>query len=66
MFHSYDYFSSGVTFIKIPEGLRGLAQRVRSVDDRCDLAGLNELIQNNQVRMVRNRNIRSSLLAYEQ
>ena len=41
--HSYDYFSPGVTFIQIPEGLTGLAQRVRSVDDRRDLAGLEEL-----------------------
>jgi len=65
MLHSYGYFSSGVTFIQIPEGFRGLAQRVRSVDARCDLAGLNELIQNNQVLIVRNRNIRASLLAHD-
>ncbi len=28
MFHSYDYFSSGVSFSKITDSLRGLAQRV--------------------------------------
>ena len=65
MFHSYDYFSPGVTCIQIPEGLRSLAQRVRSVDDRCDLSRFNELPQNNQVLMVRYRNKRASLLAHE-
>ena len=63
MLDSYDYFSSGVIFFQIPEGLRGLAQRVRSVDDRCDLVGFNELFQNNQVLMVRRRHERASLLA---
>ena len=37
LLHSYDYLSLGVIFFQIPEGLRGIAQRVRSVDDRCDL-----------------------------
>ena len=60
---SYDYISSGVIFFQIPVGLRGLAQRVRSVDDRCDLVGFNELFQNNQVLMVRRRHERASLLA---
>jgi len=66
MFHRYDYFSSGVTFIQIPEGLRGLVQRVRPVDDRCDSAGFNELLQINQILIVRNRNKWTPLLAHEQ
>jgi hypothetical protein len=45
MFHNDDYFSSGVTFSQIPEGVRGIAQWVHPVDDQCDLAGFNELLQ---------------------
>ena len=65
-FHRYYYFSSGVTFIQIPEGFSGLAQRVCCVDDRSDLAGFDELLQNNQVLVVRNRKIGTSLPVHEQ
>ena len=43
MFDSYNYFSSSVTFFQIPEGLRGLAQRVCSVDDRLHPTGIDKL-----------------------
>ena len=65
MFHNYDDFSPGVAFLQIPECLTDFAQRVRSVDYRCDLAGLNELLQNDKVLVFRDRNIRVPLLAQE-
>jgi hypothetical protein len=37
--HGDDDFSSSVSFFQMPDGLGDLAQRVRPVDDRCDLAG---------------------------
>ncbi len=33
----------------VTEGRRGVAQRVRPVDDRRELPGFNELLQNDQV-----------------
>jgi hypothetical protein len=43
--HGDDNFSSSVSFFQITDGLGDLAQRVRPVDDRCDLAGFDELPQ---------------------
>jgi hypothetical protein len=66
MFHSYDYFSLSVSFSEIIDSLRGFAQRVRSVDDRCQLSGFNELLKINQILIRRKRNRRVTLLAHEQ
>ena len=38
-----------MSLFQIPDGLGNLAQRVRPVDDRRDLAGLDELLQELQV-----------------
>ena len=50
--HSDDDFSSGVSLFQIPDGLRDLAQRVRRVDDRCDLPGFDELLEDDQLLLV--------------
>ncbi len=49
MFHSDDYFSPGVTLVIIPESFKNLAQRVASVYHRPYLAGLNQLLDEQQV-----------------
>ena len=58
-------FSSSMSLFQIPDGLRGLAQRVGPVDDRRDLAGLDELLEDEQVLLVLRRNERAQLLAHE-
>ncbi len=65
MFHGDDDFASGVSLCCITHSLRGLAQRVRSVDDRSDLPGFNKLLQKNQVLILRHRHKHASLLAHE-
>ena len=45
--HSDDDFPLSVPLSEIADGLRRLAERVRSIDDRCDLPGFNEILQNN-------------------
>jgi hypothetical protein len=44
-----DGFSLGVSFALIPERVSDLTQLVPSVDDRCDLPGFDELLQDNEV-----------------
>src|SRR5205823_12010328 len=65
LFHSYNYFSSRVTFFEIPHRLRGLAQLVSSVDDGCHLPRLHEVAQQLQILFVQFRNIPDELLADE-
>lgn len=60
-----DDFASGVSLSDITESLGGLAQRVRSVDDRCYLPGFDQFFEDEQVLMFRRRNKRASLLAHE-
>src|SRR5919112_1661872 len=38
-------FSFSVSSFQIPHGLRDLGERVRPVDDRCDLPGFYELLE---------------------
>src|SRR2546429_407925 len=45
--------------------LTGLAQRVGSVDDRCDLSALDQLRQNNQVLLLRRHDEGRQALAHE-
>jgi len=56
---------SAVTSPQIPEGVRDFAQRERSVDDRCDLAALDELLQQQQILLVRRGRERPQVLAHE-
>ena len=44
-----DDLSSGVSFSEIPKSLGSLAQPIGPIDDRPDLSGLDELLQDNQI-----------------
>ena len=48
-FQSYYYFSLGMSFSKIPERFRNLAQRIPSIDNRDDFASLIKLCHKNQI-----------------
>ena len=50
--HGDDDIFSVVSLFQIPDGLRDLAQRVRRVDDRCDLPGFDELLEDDQLLLV--------------
>src|SRR5215210_3279492 len=63
--HGDDDFSSRVPFYQIPDGLGDLAQRVGSVDDRCDLPGFDELLEDDQILVVLLVDERAQLLAHE-
>src|SRR6266516_6704116 len=63
--HGDDDLASGVTFLDVPDGRRGLAQRVRPVDGGCDLSGLDEIPEDPQVHGVLRRNERAQLLAHQ-
>src|SRR5262249_25707752 len=60
-----DDFSASVSPFDIGEGRRGLAQRVGLVDDRSELPGLDELLQHDQVSVIRHRKIPAQTLAHE-
>src|SRR5215216_2713986 len=47
-----------VSLFQIPDGLRDLAQRVRRVDDRCDLPGFDELLEDDQLLLVATASLR--------
>src|SRR5260370_32817753 len=47
-----DDLSPGVPLLQVADGLGDLAQRVRPVDDRCDLSGFDELGEDDQVLVV--------------
>src|SRR5215212_5862364 len=63
--HGDDDFSSSVSFFKITDGLWDLAQRVRPVDDRCDLTEFDELLEDEHVLVVLLVNECAQLLAHE-
>src|ERR671910_880801 len=63
--HGEDDFPSSVPFCQIPYGLRSLGQGVGPVDDRCELAGFDELLEQDQVLAVLPRNERPQLLVHE-
>src|SRR5687768_12018963 len=52
-----DDFPSSVSLFEIADRLRGLAQRIRPVDDRRDLARLDELLQSCQIPLVWSRGV---------
>jgi hypothetical protein len=51
--HGDDDLSASVACFELPDGLGDLGQRVGSVDDRCELAGLDEFPQGLQVFLPR-------------
>jgi hypothetical protein len=63
--HGDDDFSLSVSLLQVPDGLGDLAQRVRPVDDRCDLAGFDELLKEDQVLVVLRGDECAQLLAHE-
>src|SRR5918997_107036 len=50
--HGDDDLSSSVSSFQIPDGLGDLGEWVRPVDDRCDLAGFDELLEDDHVLVV--------------
>src|SRR5215218_8382048 len=63
--HGEDDFPSSVPFCQIPYGLRSLGERVGPVDDRCELAGFDELLEQDKVLAVLSCDERPQLLAHE-
>ena len=63
--HRDDDFSLSVSLFQITDGLGDLAERVRSVDDRCDLSSFNELFQDNEGVFGFRRNALAHPLAHE-
>src|SRR5439155_27161447 len=57
--------SSRLSFSDTRERLAGISQRVGGVDERCDLAGFDELLQDEQVRSVGKFGGRTQLPALE-
>jgi hypothetical protein len=60
-----DDLSSRVSPSDITERLWDLAQRVRSVDDGCDVAGFHQVLQDTQVRMLRRHDKGPQRLAHK-
>jgi hypothetical protein len=63
--HGDDDFSSGVSLFQIPDRLGDLGERVGPVDDRCDLPGFDELLEDDHVLVVLRGDERPQLLAHE-
>src|SRR5918995_1757273 len=63
--HGDDGFSSGVSFFQISDGLGDLGERVRPVDDRCELAGFDKLLEYDHILVVLLRDERDQLLAHD-
>ena len=59
----HDDFSSGMTRFDVPQSLWGLAQRIRAVDDRRQLADFNEFLRHGQVVVIRHGEIPALALA---
>src|ERR687890_1579893 len=51
--HGDEDFSFCVSPFQIPDGFGDLGERVGTVDDRCDLPGFDELLEDEQVLVVR-------------
>src|SRR5438105_3201928 len=63
--HVDDDLPPSMSLFQMPHGIPGFAQRIRPVDDWCDLAGLNELLQELQILRVRRPKHRAQPLAHE-
>jgi hypothetical protein len=57
--------SSGVSLFQMTDGLGDLTERIRRVDDRRDLAALDQVLEHDQVLALRLRDERAQLLAHE-
>jgi hypothetical protein len=60
-----DGFPSSVSLVGIAEGLLSLVQRVRIADDRCHLAGFDEVLQEQEVLAAVDRGQGAQLLTEE-
>src|SRR5213082_2542794 len=63
--HGDDELPPSASLVQIADGVGDLAQRVRPVDHRGDLAGGDEFLQDLQVRVVRLRRERPQVVAHE-
>jgi hypothetical protein len=63
--HARILLALGVSRFEIADGFRGLAQRVRPVDDRRDLSGFDELLQGDHVLVADLREKQEHPLAHE-
>src|SRR5215208_535396 len=63
--HGDDDLSSGVSLFQITDGLGYLGERIRLVDDGCDLTGLDELLEDEHVLVVLLVDERAQLLTHE-
>src|SRR5215210_6860485 len=63
--HADDDLASSVSLSHMADRLGGFAQRVRPVDDRCDLAGLDELLEDYQVLELRRHEKWPQCVAHE-
>src|SRR3712207_1875400 len=63
--HADDDFPSSASLLQIADGLGDLAQRVGAVDDRCDLPGFDELLEDEHVLVILLIDERPQLLANE-
>ena len=57
--------SPSASLVEIPDGVRDLAQRIRSVDDRDDFAGVDEVRQEPQILRLRRGDDHAQPLAHE-
>src|SRR6266849_1836606 len=60
-----DDFAPGATFLDVPDGRRGLAERVGLVDGGCDLPGLDEIPEDSQVSGVLRSDEPAEFLAHQ-
>jgi hypothetical protein len=54
-----------VSLVGIAEGLRSLVQRVRPADDRCHLAGFDDVLQEQKILLALDRRQGAQPLTYE-
>src|SRR3990172_5899142 len=55
MIHGNDHLSSGVSFSKIPDGVRCLAEGITSIDHGHDSSGLKKLPHEDQILLLHSR-----------
>jgi len=60
-----DHLASRVAAFDVPQCRGRLAQRAGLVDDRLELAGFDEFLQHDEIRVIRLRKIATQLVAHE-
>ncbi len=63
--HGDDEFTLSVSLLQIPDGLWNLGERVHPVDDWGELAGFDEILEDDHVLVVLRGHARAQLLAHE-